>query len=200
MEYFRLLIFKNKPFMKFLFFITLFTIFYSSSIAQDTVKLKAPSIKSRTYEAKVNGENGVLYDHYLVEIQDSAILVSPKAVPFNMYTGATGSLKYLAVSDIESIALRRKGSAGRGALTGGLIGVGLGIIIGLASGDDKPGWFSMSAGDKALALGMLMGGSGSMIGLVSGAMIHRKFHIGRSKENLQRMNMTLLEKIYLKQQ
>jgi hypothetical protein len=186
--------------MKFIFFITLFTIFYSSSIAQDTIRLRSNPIKSRTYEAKVTGENGVLYDHYLVAIQDSSILVSPMAIPFNMYTGATGSLKYLPVSDIETISLRRKGSAGRGALTGGLIGVGLGIIVGLASGDDKPGWFSMTAGDKAFALGMMFGGSGSLIGLVGGAIAHKKFYIGRSRDKLQQMNMTLLERIYIRPQ
>ena len=106
------------------------------------------------------------------------------------------SLRHFTYSDIESIDIRRKGSAGRGALAGFLIGAGFGIITGLASGDDKGEMLAFSAGEKAIALGLTAGGIGALIGLLVGGLAHKKFYINRKKERLKEMNTTLLERIY----
>lgn len=59
-------------------------------------------------------------------------------------------------------------STGAGALRGAgiglLIGGGAGAVVGFASGDDPPGWFSMTAQEKALLLGIGLGGLGAVVG------------------------------------
>ncbi|MGE0399400.1 MAG: hypothetical protein AB7T06_21990 [Kofleriaceae bacterium] len=67
--------------------------------------------------------------------------------------------------------------AGEGFLTGAGIGAGLGVLVGLADGDDPPcddsghSWclFNMTAGEKAILGGILLGGLGSIVGLAIGA-------------------------------
>ena len=56
-------------------------------------------------------------------------------------------------------------SRGKGALVGGAVGLGLGAVMGLASGDDQGGLVAFSAGQKALILGILMTPLGALIGL-----------------------------------
>jgi hypothetical protein len=183
--------------MKPLFLIALFIMFQPALYAQDTVKLKTPNIKSRIYEATVRGDKAVLYDHYLVGVQDSSIMVSKTPVPFNMTSGKTG-FQIINLSEIDEITLKRKGSAGRGALTGALIGAGAGILIGFASGDDNTGWFRFSAGEKAAALGLSLGALGGLVGVITGALSRDKFYIGRDRQRLQYMKLSLLEKVYMK--
>ena len=67
-------------------------------------------------------------------------------------------------------ALLGTGSSAReGAGIGLLIGGPIGFVIGSLSGDDPPGFFSLSAGNKA-ALGFLaLGFVGSIVGSIAGA-------------------------------
>jgi len=84
-------------------------------------------------------------------------------------------------SDIGIIKIRRKGKVGKGALIGGLTGLGTGALIGLASGDDPDrtvdGWFfgdftytvhGTSAGTKAAIWGVTLGAAGSVVGAILG--------------------------------
>jgi hypothetical protein len=180
--------------MKLLILITLCLVFQFYSYAQDTLRLKPVVIKSRIYEAKIQSEKGVLYDHYLAEVQDSAILVSKAPVPYKQYSGGTGTLKFIGVSEIETISLQRKGRTGRGALYGGLIGAGAGVIIGLTSGGTR--WFSTGA--VTVGSGLLMGGAGAIVGAVVGAVSQERYYIGGNKDRLQQMNASLLRKASFK--
>jgi hypothetical protein len=169
--------------MKLLFLITLSVIFHFSSISQDTLRLRPGSNKSNIYEVKIRSDNGVLYDHYLAEVQDSSILVSKAPVAYKNYPGGPGSLIYIGVSEIESISLQRKGSTGRGALYGALIGVGAGVIIGLAAGGTR--WFSTGA--VAVGSGFLMGGVGAIVGVVTGSLARANYYIGKDKNRLRQL-------------
>lgn len=64
-------------------------------------------------------------------------------------------------------------NSGRGALQGmglgALAGGSFGIFIGLANGDDPPGWFSMTGREKAVAGGIAFGALGGISGLIIGA-------------------------------
>lgn len=51
---------------------------------------------------------------------------------------------------------------------GMLVGGGVGALIGLASGDDPPGFLSFSAGQKAMAVGLMLGLAGGIGGLIVG--------------------------------
>lgn len=70
-------------------------------------------------------------------------------------------LRTYTYKQISRLVLRRRGHA----LKGMLIGVGVGMILGFADGDDPPGWFSFSATDKAILFGILftpIGAAGSL--------------------------------------
>ena len=60
-------------------------------------------------------------------------------------------------------------SARKGAGIGLLIGAATGAVIGFASGDDGPGWFSFTAEEKAALGAVGLGGLGAVIGLIAGA-------------------------------
>lgn len=66
-----------------------------------------------------------------------------------------------------------RASRGRSAVRAGGIGLLLGgltgTVIGYASGDDPPGWFSSSAEEKAAIFGILLGGTSTIVGGVIGA-------------------------------
>jgi hypothetical protein len=51
-------------------------------------------------------------------------------------------------------------------------GAVIGGIVGFASGDDPPGWFSMTAGEKAAAGAIGFGALGALVGGISGALTH----------------------------
>ena len=84
---------------------------------------------------------------YLRALNDSSIVISEISNP-KMDQSIT-----VGIENIEEIQLRRndKPSIGQCTFRGFLIGAGLGILLGIAAGDDR-GFFS-SATDKALLLG-----------------------------------------------
>jgi hypothetical protein len=60
----------------------------------------------------------------------------------------------------------RAGRRGRGALYGLGIGAGVGIVAGLASGDDD-GWFALTAEAKAAGLAVLLAPVGAILGALT---------------------------------
>ena len=79
-------------------------------------------------------------------------------------TGITQS-----VNDIKKITIVKKGRFFKGLGLGLIIGGGSGAVLGLASGDDKPGFLSMTAGEKAAAGGLGLGILGALAGGILGA-------------------------------
>lgn len=72
------------------------------------------------------------------------------------------------VTRLEVSTARRR-NTGQGAAIGGLIGLTSGVLMGAASGDDPPGWFSFTAGEKALILGVGLAVPGLVIGALVGS-------------------------------
>lgn len=105
----------------------------------------------------------------LLEAGDSSLLIYSRS--FHMRIPA---------STIKQIKIKRRKAAGRGALVGGLIGLGVGAIAGYASGDDEPcqpgNWFcdQVTAEEKALGLGLAMSMGGAIVGSVVGSFIHEE--------------------------
>lgn len=94
----------------------------------------------------------------LKEIQDSLIYVD--------FIGKHGT-KFIKVEDIKYLEFRKKGSLGAGVIIGGFIGLGIGRIIGYASGDDDNHGFTKR--DKAFILGWLCILPGAVIGGIIGS-------------------------------
>lgn len=75
----------------------------------------------------------------------------------------------LGLDAIQSIRIVKKSKILSGIGFGGLAGAGVGAGLGLASGNDEPGWFSFTAGEKALMFGAGLAIVGGIIGGISGA-------------------------------
>jgi hypothetical protein len=82
-------------------------------------------------------------------------------------TGITQSVK-----EIKKITVVKKGRFFKGLGLGLVIGGGSGALLGLASGDDEPGWFSLTAEQKAavggLGLGIISALTGGIIEAIKG--------------------------------
>src|SRR4051812_29992688 len=108
----------------------------------------------------------------LQEVSDSAILLFTKG----------GSRMSIEANTIEHIAIKRKGHVGRGLIIGSVIGVGVGAIIGFASGDTEcdgsPFCASITAGEKAAVDAVAIGGLGALIGWGIGSRAKKSLKVG----------------------
>jgi hypothetical protein len=66
------------------------------------------------------------------------------------------------------VSTARSRHTGQGAAIGALIGFASGGLMGLASGDDPPGFLAFTAGEKALILGVGLAVPGLVIGALVG--------------------------------
>ncbi|MGB2764622.1 MAG: hypothetical protein WBC02_05650 [Candidatus Aminicenantaceae bacterium] len=73
------------------------------------------------------------------------------------------------IYELISIRILKKSKLLKGLGAGLLIGGGSGALLGLLSGDDPPGWFSMTAGQKALIGGLGLAILSAPIGGIWGA-------------------------------
>lgn len=140
---------------------------------------------------------------YLQHMDDSTIYLSARPV---MYGGAAYAEK-ISYANMSQLYIKRKGSAGRGALYGAASGAALGALIGFISGSDKAvppeedffglgNMFRFTAGEKALFGSVMLGSSGAIIGLVAGALAKKKFIIRGKRENFSRMQKHTLDRLY----
>jgi hypothetical protein len=99
----------------------------------------------------------------------------------------TGSYEKVIVNvgEMKSVRIVKKSGFLKGIGLGLLAGGGTGMLLGFASGNDDPGWFSMTAGQKAalggLALGVLGTGIGGVCGAISG--IDESIELSRLSED-----------------
>ena len=106
--------------------------------------------------------NGEIY-----KTGDTSITLKKAMYSEQVFNKTEFSLMPIPVTRIDYISIYKKGSAGKGLLIGGITGMFLGGLIGLASGDDKPDgpwdFFVLTAGEKA--------GIGAVVGFIPGALI-----------------------------
>ena len=98
---------------------------------------------------------------------------------------------------IQKITIVKKGELFKGMGLGLVIGGGSGAMLGFASGDDKSGWFSMTAGEKAVVGGLALGVLGALGGGIWGAIKGVDESVvldGRTPEEMERV----LEKLNTK--
>ena len=169
-------------------------LFFTNVHSQDT----SGKYKPLVFSANVYNDKGKVYKNFLVQVNDSNVLMSENPYPYSKVPDG-GSMKLITYNEIDHIKIKRKGAVGRGILAGGLTGFGVGVIIGFIEGDDEPDtWFSYSAGEKAILYGTGLGITGGIIGAVIGALATKKFIIKGSPSALKELNITLLERVYAK--
>ena len=156
---------------------------------------------SKWYKVAIQETTGQYHYGTLLYVTDSATVLRI-ANTGKQQTGILQTQTAFPFSKVESIALQRKGSVGRGMLWGGISGAALGILMGYISGDDPPhqntpgqiDWsIRLTAREKALFLGILGGGGGTAIGGIIGALAKKTFIIGGKKENHDLYRQTVLE-------
>jgi hypothetical protein len=133
---------------------------------------------------------------YISAFTDSAIILSDKA-PFSWYhPKGPIRLEKLDYSTITKIVAKRTDATGLGLLSGGLIGLGAGVIYGFSLGDDPPNIITFSAGDKGLIFGCLGAFLGTACGGIIGSFVKTTFHINRKKENFDEMRLQVSSVMY----
>jgi hypothetical protein len=140
-------------------------IWSTTALAADT-----PSKISPGDVIRIKG-NGIAGEYLLDKIQDNNLVVRSK-------NGVSSErINRAAIKSLEVRIPRSRGEgASRGAGLGFFSGVGIGIILGLMSGDDQPCsgqeiCFSSNAAQKAALFGGLFGACGAAIGSITGALI-----------------------------
>jgi hypothetical protein len=100
---------------------------------------------------------------------DSIILINEVRNSWSEHQARAQRTTNMHLRDISSLSLPRKSRLSKGILEG--LGLGaMGLLLGFASGDDPPGWFSFTAEEKAAGLGLFLGGIGISIGGSLGAL------------------------------
>jgi hypothetical protein len=169
------------------------TMTFHISKAQDT-----PYRKTVAFKVRINtNADAPITKGYLYSIYDTSVYISEKPVFFKGYTSDQQGLRKISYNDISKITLRRKGSTGRGMWIGALSGAGIGVIGGLASGDDRSNSNSwcipcFSAGEKAAVFGILSGLAGFGVGTVVGSVAKKTFIIKNDKEKFNEFKRKLV--------
>ncbi len=105
----------------------------------------------------------------LLFVGDSSILLSMnQGLSDNLLASKNSPIVVEKNREIVAVQVSGKSYILRGAGIGLLAGIASGGSIGLASGNDPPGFLSMTAGDKAAIGGVLLGGVGLIVGTIAG--------------------------------
>jgi hypothetical protein len=121
----------------------------ASIVPGNRVRLTAPSLGLRDAVGTVQ------------EATDTSLVVQ-----FD-YPARLGTVDRAEIAAMD-VSIRQETKIRKSAGVGFLIGAGSGVLIGLASGDDEPGWFSFTAEEKAAMIGVGLGLTGGVVGLVIG--------------------------------
>lgn len=162
--------------MRIIFFVAIVLMFPYHLIAQ----------KSKPYKVWIDQmDNSNVIKGFLYSVDEYSLKISKDKTGLD-----STSVIIVDAERINLIKLRRKGRIGRGAGIGAASGALLGGILGLADGDDEPGWFSATKEEKATGGGILLAIPGAAVGAGVGA-IKKKIVIDGNMENYS-MNLDKL--------
>lgn len=134
---------------------------------------------------------------YFNSITDSAVEFSAVKSLTYAYPIGSPNLSRIAVPDIESVSVKRRGSAGRGAGFGALIGAGLGTLIGYATYKNPApnNTWDLGPGFDALGGACIGALSGSAIGLTIGLTAKKTFIIKGRQDKYRYMQSKLRQRL-----
>jgi len=117
--------------------------------------------KNRGAELLIQKKDGQEIRGELLTVKGSRLLLMDSS----SLSGVT-----LDIGEISLIRVVKKSKFFKGLGYGSLLGVGIGAMLGLAQGDDEPGFMSWKAGDYALILGLAGGVLGGSVGGILGSL------------------------------
>jgi hypothetical protein len=133
---------------------------------------------------------------YLSSLTDTSVNISSVPVNFNGYAINNLPSSEINYRNITALSVRRKGRGGRGLLIGTAGGALLGVVSGLASGDDHSTDGTLciicTAGDKAKMYGVTFGLVGSLLGASFGSLKEHYFTIESKKESFDEFKWALV--------
>ena len=129
-------------------------------------------------EVVITKKDGTLVSGELIAVKKNSLLIlssGPEA----------GTDLTLAFDEIQKVRIVRKSHVWDGLGYGLLIGGGGGAIAGFASGDDRSGFFMLTASDKAMILSAFFGSIGMIIGGIGGGLAGRdlSYSVGGKSDN-----------------
>lgn len=129
--------------------------------------VQSQNVKVKVHRAWIQKMDESRVKGYLVRLDSSEVVLLVGPFKKSMDTTRVRS------SEIKSIKIRRKGSVLKGAAIGALTGALLGTGIGFFDGDDtcrRGEWclFTFTAEEKAMALGTFLGITGGIVGALTG--------------------------------
>jgi hypothetical protein len=166
-------------------------------LCQGALAQKTPSKAKYIVKARV-WTNEAKYSRatYVVDVTDTAIVVADEQARFRQDFMNAGAIPY---QQLREVSVNRKGSFGRGALTGALVvgvtGAALGGALASNTCSDcaNPGGLTWLG---ALTGGLTGGFFGGLIGGIIGGGSERRFVIGGNKKKFDKMRLTVLEMAY----
>lgn len=189
---------KDKPLnhMKRLIILTTILTLCQAAFAQDTISKAKFIIKARVWTNEARYSQAT----YVVDVTDSAIVVAEDRARFRQDFMNANTIPY---QQLNVVSANRKGSFGRGALTGALIGGVSGAALGAAAASStcsdcaNPGGMAWLGG---LAGGLTGGFLGALVGGIIGGGSERRFVIGGDKKKFDKMRLSVLEMAYGRKQ
>ncbi|HEY0680290.1 MAG TPA: glycine zipper family protein [Chitinophagaceae bacterium] len=179
--------------MKRLLLLTCLAILCSQAIfSQDTLLRKNYIVKTKLLKI-----NDSVYNVYLADINDTALLLSRTPVSFRSYISENPySVNF---DQIRDVTLSRKGNAGRGILIGVITGAVVGGIIGAITYQGCDNCFLDFGIGFDITIGAFLGSiGGGLTGLIIGSSKKRQFSVGGGRDNFNRMRLSVLDMTYRK--
>ena len=138
-------------------------IFVTTAFAKEITSGKQDSLKDDSLTV-ITTKTGSLYKGSILYVTNNMLVFWNNADPYKKAKLDTFAVA-LSYKNIDQVSIKRKKeNRWTGIGIGFLVGAGVGVISGFASGNDQEGFLSFSAEDKALRGGMILGAVGALIG------------------------------------
>jgi hypothetical protein len=162
------------------------TLFWAALALPLLLAAQTPQAGDRpTYRATLSIGKYQRPSGYLMALNDSSIVLAKKPqLPAEMWQA-------FPVREVERVRVWEKGSPGRYALDGAVVGLAVTTLIGLHQGNLPwaPSWFGKR--NKIIISGMILIPTSSLIGLIVGDSQQKKFRIGGSATEYARQREKL---------
>jgi hypothetical protein len=118
-----------------------------------------------TREFTLTDINGIKYTGNFLDLEKNRLYMT--IAQLNDYSQVINNYRTFNKEDVKSIFIKGGSrNTGKKVGYGFLIGAGIGAVLGLAGGDDKHGFYRLTAAQNALAGGIFFGAIGALIGLI----------------------------------